>query len=481
MVTNKSSTSSGAKIQALQEAKAALTNKLFNPVDGRTEPWYRRGRDRISVVHFGIGTGKKLALAEEALNKARLDQDYARRITHAESKMSVRRFNLVVNPRIRTQFAVLPWAIPLGVYAAEVPNYLVQETYLFILTDLRLNDPQMQDRANLAKGFLNQGARLRLGERLKVFDRSVREVAYGGNPEIWTQLRFGSGDDQIVLASTKLVPVTTDTAAEIFVKSKPLSHLTLNQGKSGLEASLQPPSSLVGTKATLQIHSVSGNASRDLVLNRTNQIQLGEIGGLSAFVDLVLHQRVKNPLLGKQDFQVSVGEQLTLPAVARFVRLALGGLICGVLFALGVWAYYQAVLARHLQLWVPGYVAAFKLPPLSQSVNSRHVVRIPIEIGDLAAIVILPPLWVRYLFYSSAKLHWDSRLALTALPAGAVSARLTRMPRVCQFICRDRTYASGEFEFVFERNSRNRRNQRAQINVRFLALSSGAPTTVDHP
>ena len=481
MVQSKSSAFPGRKAQALQEAEAALTSKLFNPVDGRSEPWYRRGKDRITVVHFGIGTIKRNALASEALKKARLDQDYARRITHAESKMSVRRFGLVLNPRVRTQFDVLPWAIPLGVYAAAVPNYFVQETYVFILTDLRLNDPQTRDRSNLAKGSLNQTARLRLGERTKLFEGAVREAGYGGEPDVWTQQKFGSGEDQVILATTKLVPVTSETAAKELVKSKPLAHLGLNERKDGLEASLQPPSSLVGTKATLQIRSLSGNASRDLVLNPTNEIQLGEIGGLSAFVDLVLHQRVKNPLLGKQDFQVSISEQLTLPAVARLVRLVIGGLVCGVLFAFGVWAYYQAVLARHLQLWFPGYVAAFKLPPLSQSVNSRHVVRIPIEIGDLAAIVILPPLWVRYLFYSSAKLHWDSRLALTALPAGTVSAQLTRMPRVSHFICRDRTYASGEFEFVFERNSRNRRNQRAQINVRFLALSSGAPTTVDHP
>ena len=481
MVRSKSQVFLDAKTNALREAKTALTSMLFSPQEGSREPWYRKGKDRITVVHFGIGVGKQDTIAKDALKKARLDQDYVRRITHAESKMSARRFGLVLNPRVRTHFDLLPWALPLGVCAAAVPNYSIQETYLLVLTDSRLNDSRADGRANLAKGFLNPTARQRLAGQTKLFEDSVQEVAYGGESEVWSQRQFGSGDDQVVLSITKLVPATTDAAATALAQSQPFTSLGLEQENNGLVASFHPPAALLGTKATVQISSRSGSDKKDLVLTPNALVHLRDPGGWTAHIGLIFHQSAKNPLLGRQNFQISVGETVTLPSGLRLGKLLAGVIVCLVLCLLGVWVYFQAVLARHVQLWMPGYVTSFKLPPLSQRVNSNHIVRIPVEIGDLAAIVVLPPLLIRYLFYSNAKLHWDSRLALTALKADSVSAKLISMPRVCKFICRDRTYAAGEFEFVFERNFKNGRNQRAQINVRFLALSTGAQTTSDQP
>ena len=479
MVQSKSQTDPDAKNKALIDAKADLTSMLFSPKSGQDLPGYRRGRDRITVVQFGIGVGKHENLANERLKTARLDEDYARRITHAESKMSARRFGLVINPRTRTQFDILPWAIPLGVFAASVPNYMVQETYIVLLTDSRFLDPQTTDRSKLAASYLNKSAQNRLTKRLKQFDELVQLVPCGGGNVIWSQRIFGFGEDKIVIAAAKLLPLTTEKAVSAILESHPLAGLQVERELGGFMVSLSPKSGLLGVKSKLELRSGSSEQSKEFAFEENQRLHMGEVGGFNADAALTVTQRAANPLLGRQEFQLQMISPVALPA-ARLLTRCLWMVLTSILIGFGgYWAYYQAVLARHLQLWLPGYVTSFRLPPLSQRVNSRHLIRIPVEVGDVSAILILPSPFVRYVFYRGATLHWDARLRVPALPPDAVSAKMTQLPRVTKFICVDRTHAAGEFELVLERITKNKRNHRAQINVRFLSLPNSSRSALE--
>ena len=467
------------KRKNLAAAKRELAEILYSPNRGQAEPWYRPGRDRISVVQYGIDTRPHAELAPSRLKNARLDDDYARRIIHAERRLSRNRFLAALTPRKRTHLSILPWAIPLGLSAAAVPTYSIQETYVILLNDAPSNDGLLSVQNSRASDRLNSAARQRLAQTQKIAKDSLTLVGKNGTNGPWLEQRFGEGANSVVFTFFKAEPKTTVYRAAELARLHPLDNLTLEPSGIGIRATMDPDKILIGKTAQFRLDEPKRAEIVTTTLAPRTSLHLSDLGGMLGKASLVVTDSVPNLLLGKQQFQISYARSVVLLA-GRRAEAAIQW-ICFALAAsaIGIWAYVQAVLARHFQLWLPGYVTSFRLPPIAQKVASRHVLRLPVEVGELAAILILPSPLIRWIFYRNATLAWDSKLVVIGAPGDRHSAKLTELRTLTKFVCQQRPPTSGEFEFTIERPTKKGGNQRAKINVRFLSLPSAVQSTLE--
>jgi hypothetical protein len=136
----------------------------------------------------------------------------------------------------------------------------------------------------------------------------------------------------------------------------------------------------------------------------------------------------------------------------------------------GRWAYVQARLTKHFELWLPGYAGPFELPPIAQSPDIRSRTRLPRYEGEPAAFVHLPHRAIRLLFYRSATLNWDPRLKVEGLAEDAHDAPLLGLPRFVTILWVERPAESGMFELSIARRSMLGSNERINIAVSFFAL-----------
>ncbi len=459
------------KRNALEAGEQELASLLYSPgkvVDG---PWYRPKRDLISVVHYGIDSKARADLAYIRLKDAQLETDYSRLVEQANPKLSKGRFLKAIHPSQHTNLNVLAWALPLGLWTAKVSKTKsIQETFIILLNDMQMNDGSMVLEGHTLEMHLTPTVRNRLNRRRKVFNDSVRLIDKNGLPGVWLQRHFGDGSDLVAITILKALPSTTFVAAGELTKLHPIDDLKLHRGRSGLTASIASDKSLVGSHATLRLTTNRTTRSKGFVLQRQSEVNLGEVPGQDAKAYLLVDRTATNSLLGTQIYQVLYMQSILLPSGSLVQALASWLFWLSIVGGTFMWAYYHALLARHFQLLLPGYVTPFLLPPLSQRVHSRHTTRQPSGNGEKAAVLVLPSRFIRAIFYRNTILNWDARLRMPKLPASAESANLMLLPRCVEFIWQDRPPISGEFEISIERRLRNGRNQRAQTNVRFFAL-----------
>jgi len=468
------------KRKALAAAEKQLMSMLFD--SGAVVPgtWYRRGQDLISVVQYGIDTKPHAEQAYLRLKDARLDGDYVRRVVQAETKLSRQRFQAALNPKIHTHLNILAWALPMGVSAAAVPGRQVQETYVILLNDAQMNDGSIVLEMRTMGMHLNDAARQKLAAKQKLIDDSIRLTGKNGFSGAWFEKSFGDGMDRVVITAFKADPTTTASAAEPYLKLQPLDSLTFEDSREGLKASFDPGELLRGSSAFLSIAGPKAEASKSLILANHDELALKKIEGQHAVASLAIRKSSSNPVLGQQQFQVVYEQPVLLPAGARTRSFFLAFLSLAAVVALAVWGYYHAMLARHFRLWLPGYVTSFELPPVSQRIASRHIVRLPTETGELAAVLTLPSPLIRAIFYRQATLRWDPKLRLLKAPATLEIKDLMHLPTVTKLVWHDRPPTAGEFELTIERPAKNGRNQRAKINVRFLSLPNRPRTSIEN-
>lgn len=457
------------KRKALMAAERELASTLFDSNHIVKGPWYRKGVDLLTVIQYGIDTKPRADLAYLRLKDAKLDDDYVRRVIGARSDVSRKRFLAALNPKVHTQLNILAWALPLGLSAAAVPQEQVQDTYVILLNDAQMNDGSMVLEKHTMGMHLNPGARAKLAAREQLVESSVRLTGKAGFSSAWLEKSFGQDSDMVVITAFKAAPTTTTSEAEGMAKYNPLDSLRVDAGVSGLTASFNPEPELQGSDASLSIGSGHVTASRELILSPHNSVSFSGVDGQRGLVVLAVNKSASNPVLGIQKFQVLYEQTVVLPSSAR-TRLILGVMaLFSVGICLAVWAYYHAVIAKHFKLWLPGYVTSFELPAISQSATSRYIVRQPVGNGEAAAALTLPPHFIRALFYRDATLRWDQKLCLGG-NSDAETAKLSQLPRVAKLLWKDRPASSGEFTLSIERKLKSGRNQKAKINVRFLAL-----------
>ncbi len=466
------------KRKALAAAERELASYLFEPNHVVNGPWYRNGKDLLTVVQYGIDSLPRADLAYLRLKDARLDDDYVRKVIGAQSNVSRKQFIAALNPKVHTNLNVLAWALPLGLTTAAVPNQQVQETYVILLNDAQMNDGSMVLEKHTLGLHLNQAAREKLAKQENLVEKSIRLTGKYGFSSAWFEKPFGEGTDLVVITAFKAVPTTTAAAAEGMGKLNPLDNLSIDGGITGLSASFDPESELNGARANLTIQSGKDKSSSNFILSPHTRTTLGLVPGQQGTATLAIAKSASNPLLGTQQFEVHFKQPILLPSGVRSRSfLALIVLLAGVV-GVASWAYYHLVTAKHFKLWLPGYVTSFELPAMSQGATSRFIVRQPVGNGELAAVLTLPKGIVRALFYRNATLRWDPKLSLVG-HAEAEMAKIALLPSVAKFVWLDRPASSGEFVLSIERPLRSGRNQRAKINVRFLALKSGTLKAIE--
>jgi hypothetical protein len=468
----------GTKRKALAAAERDLASYLFTPdriVKGR---WFRRGQDLITVVQYGIDSKPHADRAYLRLKDARLDSDYVRRILRADTNVDRKHFVAALHPKLHTNLNILAWALPLGLSISAAPGRPVQDTFVILLNDAQMNDGSMVLEKHTMGMHLNETARQKLASAEKLVDASVQLTGKAGLSSTWFEKSFGQGSDLVVMTCFKANPTTTTSAAARYMAVNPLDSLRLEESGSGLIARLEPQPDQHSLSAALSLQAGNQATYGRFVLNPGSTVKLKGIAGQRAVATLSVTQVASNPVLGRQEFQIVYREPVLLPAGTRTRAVLCWILIAVLALAGGAWCYGQLTVARHFQLWLPGYVTSFELPALSQCATSRYIVRQPADNGELAAVLTLPSPLIRELFYRNATLRWDGKLSLKRFPDTEM-AKMNKLPKIAEFVWRDRPAAAGEFNLNIERPSRTGRNQRAKICVRFLALQNSTRSVLE--
>jgi len=415
--------------EALMTAEKALTSMLYDNGVMTKGPWYRNGKDLLSVVQYGVGD-KKVRLT-----------------VHADSALSRRSLLRAIRPRAYLDAKTVSAVATAGVGAAAVPNRPVQETYVILINAGASHVTNIFGSAGLDTAWRRQ-----VRKSLSVSEYPERS--------------FGQGTARAFIDLAEVKPRARRLAARTIARQHPLDSMSLRENGDELTAEFDFDGIPLGESANLSLVGQGETVRRTLTLWEHNSVRLRKPAGQRAVAGLAISLWFDDPILGRSQLVVYSEQPVLLPAGARSRLLWVIFFVLAIAGAAGVWAYRQALGAGHFKMWLPGYVTSFELPPLSQVATSHHVLRQPTETGELAAVLTLPPKLIRWIFYRQATLRWDARLQLIGGPENTVAVGLTDLPRATKLVWRDRPRTAGEFELTIE----NGRNRRATIDVRFLAL-----------
>ncbi|HWD39811.1 MAG TPA: hypothetical protein VG944_13260 [Fimbriimonas sp.] len=483
--TSQKPTPPGAKRAALRRAEDALASLLFDRgSEVPNQPWYRKGRDLLSVLYYGIDRQSQAASAYLRLRYADLGQDYMRVGALHSSSATKARFRKLLHPPFRTQLNILAWAMPLGVRSAAVSEHMsVQQTYVILLNDAQMNDGSMVLEDSTLSRHLSANVRQRLQQRQRQFTQLVRLTDANGQPQPLLTRGFGEYRDQVVITAFRATPTTTAAAVAKYEPVRALASSSVFRRGNTPAAVIQPPSLLRGRQAEVRLDGDHVNvASKPFRLADRNSVALSlgraPADSTAATLRLAVLDHASNPLLGQQAFDVNFDKAVVLPegpgTLAAKVRYwGILVLAAGLAFAAAGWYAYHRLVARHFRLWLPDYSQGLSLPPMRQGGTVHYITRMASSQSEAAAYLELPSPLIRRLFYPALRVHRDPRLVLLRAPSladEATSVVTPDLPRFLELVWIERPLSAGMFDLSIEQQTRSGKSLLVQATIRFSGM-----------
>ncbi|AIE83573.1 heat shock protein HSP60 [Fimbriimonas ginsengisoli Gsoil 348] len=418
----------GERSSSAKRAVHRLLDSLYGSEKLEGLPRFDPAHDLVTVLQFGIDSGGEASTAYRRLKWHDLKKDYLHpQITH-EPRVTREQLADALQPERGYNLTALAWARAMALDASQVPSGTrVQRTFVLILSDNEANGGTMAEEAEVLEHFARPGDSAWIRALRRKVGKEYRFVGADGveEPLFEQEIRAFGKAKPVYLSGYEVLNRARERASAEAAAIPAVGSIDIGwQDEGGPHPTavvrIDPSEKIrkrFGQHAAARITAGSPNAHGEGKVGEAGDtlespMKFGSLpGGVEpATVRLAVTSDQPGGWLGtrRADTVYVINAAVPIPGthtIGRRLENSFLFLLFATVAGTALWLWYSWRAGRHFRLKLPGYGNPILLPALGiQVAPIADEVPKPPFVGGEALRVILPPRWMRRIFYRDATL-----------------------------------------------------------------------------